>query len=115
MPRAASRGSPSRCHHAWPSRGRRSLARVIRPPPLDANPPQATRCISVPRGVEKPMTNEQQPRVAILGAGPVGLEAALAVAERGWAFTVYEGASRPGGNVREWGHVRLFTPWDMNV
>jgi hypothetical protein len=61
------------------------------------------------------MTIEQQPRVAILGAGPVGLEAALAVAERGWAFTVYEDAARPGGNVREWGHVRLFTPWDMNV
>jgi NADPH-dependent 2,4-dienoyl-CoA reductase/sulfur reductase-like enzyme len=61
------------------------------------------------------MTNEQEPRVAILGAGPVGLEAALAVAERGWAFTVYEEAERPGGNVRDWGHVRLFTPWDMNV
>jgi hypothetical protein len=61
------------------------------------------------------MTIEPQPRVAILGAGPVGLEAALAAAERGWAFTVYEGAERAGGNVRDWGHVRLFTPWDMNV
>lgn len=56
-----------------------------------------------------------QPRVAILGAGPIGLEVALAAADRGWEFTVYEAAERPGGNVREWGHVRLFTPWDMNV
>ncbi|MEA2421001.1 MAG: hypothetical protein QOF55_100 [Thermoleophilaceae bacterium] len=61
------------------------------------------------------MTIEQQPRVAILGAGPVGLEAALAVAERGWDLTVFEAAGRAGGNVRDWGHVRLFTPWDMNV
>jgi thioredoxin reductase len=58
---------------------------------------------------------EARPRVAILGAGPVGLEAALAAAERGWEFTVYEAAETPGANVRDWGHVRLFTPWDMNV
>jgi hypothetical protein len=56
-----------------------------------------------------------RPRIAILGAGPVGLEAALAAAERGWEFTVYEAAATPGANVRDWGHVRLFTPWDMNV
>jgi hypothetical protein len=61
------------------------------------------------------MTIGGQPRVAILGAGPTGLEAALAAAERAWEFTVYEAAERPGGNVRDWGHVRLFTPWDMNV
>jgi hypothetical protein len=45
----------------------------------------------------------------------VGLEAALAASERGWDFTVYEASDRPGGNVRGWGHVRLFTPWEMNV
>src|SRR4051812_2479323 len=32
------------------------------------------------------------PRVAILGAGPIGLEAALAAAEGRWPFTVYERA-----------------------
>jgi cation diffusion facilitator CzcD-associated flavoprotein CzcO len=55
------------------------------------------------------------PRLAILGAGPVGLEAALAAAERGWSFTVFEAADTVAGHVRDWGHVRLFTPWDMNV
>src|SRR3712207_3752679 len=55
------------------------------------------------------------PRLAILGAGPIGLEAALAAAERGWPFTVYEAAAHPGGHVRDWGHVRLFTPWSLNV
>ncbi len=54
-------------------------------------------------------------RVAIIGAGPIGLEAALAAAERGLDFTVYEAAASPGGYVRRWGQVRLFTPWEMNV
>jgi hypothetical protein len=53
--------------------------------------------------------------VAILGAGPVGLEAALAAADAGWDFTVFESASQVGGNVRRWSHTRLFTPWPMNV
>jgi hypothetical protein len=55
------------------------------------------------------------PRIAIVGAGPIGIEAALAAAERGWPFTVYESAPSVAGHVREWGHVRLFTPWDMNL
>ncbi len=53
--------------------------------------------------------------VAIIGAGPIGLDAALAAHDRGWSFTVYEAATSIAANVREWGHVRLFTPWDMNV
>ncbi len=53
--------------------------------------------------------------IAILGAGPTGLEAALAAVDRGRPFTVYEAAGEVAGNVRAWGHVRLFTPWDMNV
>jgi len=55
------------------------------------------------------------PRVAILGAGPVGLEAALAAADAGMPFTVYEAGREVAANVRAWGHVRLFTPWRMNV
>jgi hypothetical protein len=56
-----------------------------------------------------------QPHVAILGAGPTGLEAALAAAEAGLPFTLYEAAPEVAGNIRAWGHVRLFTPWEMNV
>lgn len=59
--------------------------------------------------------SQSPPRIAILGAGPIGLEAALAAAERGWPFTVYERADTVAGHVRQWGHVRVFTPWDMNV
>lgn len=48
--------------------------------------------------------------IAIIGAGPIGLEAGLAAAERGADFTILEAAERPGGYVREWDHVRTFTP-----
>lgn len=54
-------------------------------------------------------------RIAIIGAGPIGLEAALAAHERGLGFTVYEAAPSVAGYVRRWSHVRTFTPWDMNV
>jgi len=53
--------------------------------------------------------------LAILGAGPIGLEAALAAAEAGLPFTVYEAAEAPAAHVRAWGHVRLFSSWDLDV
>jgi cation diffusion facilitator CzcD-associated flavoprotein CzcO len=59
--------------------------------------------------------SDTKPRIAILGAGPTGLEAALAAADNGFPFTLYEAASSVAGNVRAWGHIRLFTPWEMNV
>ncbi len=56
-----------------------------------------------------------KPHVAILGAGPIGLEAALAAADRGLPFTLYEAGEAVAANVRSWGHVRLFTPWELDV
>ena len=56
-----------------------------------------------------------EPHIAILGAGPIGLEAALAAVDRGLPFTVYEADTDVGGHVRRWGHVRTFTPWEMIV
>jgi hypothetical protein len=53
-------------------------------------------------------------RVAILGAGPIGLDAALAFLDNGWSATVYEAAS-VAANVAAWSHIRLFTPWSMNI
>jgi hypothetical protein len=61
------------------------------------------------------MSGKREREVAILGAGPIGLEAALAAEEAGLPFTVYEAAPAPAANVRAWGHVRLFTPWSMIV
>ncbi len=56
-----------------------------------------------------------QRHLAILGAGPTGLEAALAAAEKGLDFTLYEAAPAVAGHIAEWAHVRMFTPWDLNV
>ena len=54
-------------------------------------------------------------RVAILGAGPIGLDAALACLDNGWPCTVYESAASVAANVTAWSHIRLFTPWSMNM
>ena len=54
-------------------------------------------------------------RIAILGAGPAGLEAALYARALGYAVTVLEKGEQAGANVRRWGFVELFTPWEMNV
>ncbi|MEM1180668.1 MAG: FAD-dependent oxidoreductase [Acidobacteriota bacterium] len=53
--------------------------------------------------------------IAILGAGPTGIEAALATAQHGYNFTLYEAGEHVAGHVQGWRHVRLFTPWSMNV
>ncbi|MGH7563696.1 MAG: hypothetical protein ACREK5_04655, partial [Gemmatimonadota bacterium] len=53
-------------------------------------------------------------RVAILGAGPIGLECLLRFRLAGWDADVYE-MTRVGESVRRWGHVRMFSPWRMNV
>ena len=55
------------------------------------------------------------PHIAILGAGPTGLEAALAAAEKGYPFTLYEAAPAVSDHVRSWGHVRLFSPWSLDL
>lgn len=51
--------------------------------------------------------------VAIIGAGPVGLEAALEAVRRGYDVSVYE-AGRVGEHLRWFGWVRLFTPFGKN-
>lgn len=52
-------------------------------------------------------------RLAILGAGPVGLEAALYARKLGLTVTIFE-RGRVGEYLHQWGHVRLFSPFGMN-
>lgn len=52
-------------------------------------------------------------RIAIIGAGPIGLEAALLARRSGFDVTVIE-KGRVAESVLDWGHVRLFTPFGMN-
>jgi glycine/D-amino acid oxidase-like deaminating enzyme len=53
--------------------------------------------------------------VVVIGAGPVGLAAAAHLAERGLPFTVLEAGDGPAAAVRQWGHVRVFSPWRYNI
>lgn len=55
-----------------------------------------------------------QKHVVIVGAGPIGLEAAVQASEAGFKVSLYE-KGEVAQNLREWGHVRLFTPFGMNV
>ncbi|MBN9276812.1 MAG: NAD(P)-binding domain-containing protein [Hyphomicrobium sp.] len=53
--------------------------------------------------------------VAIIGAGPVGLAAAAHALERGLEPIVLEAGKSAGHAVRQWSHVRMFSPWEYNV
>jgi pyridine nucleotide-disulfide oxidoreductase len=56
------------------------------------------------------MSDEQLP-VVVIGAGPVGLAAAAHLIERGIEPMVLEAGEKAGAAVRQWSHVRLFSPW----
>jgi thioredoxin reductase len=53
-------------------------------------------------------------RVAVLGAGPVGVEAAVYARACGLTVGVYE-RGQAGEHLLRWGHVRMFTPFGMNA
>jgi thioredoxin reductase len=53
--------------------------------------------------------------VAVIGAGPVGLAAAAHLISRNIPVKVYEAGDTIAANVRDWGHVRLFSPWSFNI
>ncbi len=63
----------------------------------------------MPDSIDKPKT------VAILGAGPVGLAAAAHALERGLEPVVLEAGPEAAHAVRQWSHVRMFSPWEYNV
>ncbi|MFI8252020.1 NAD(P)-binding domain-containing protein [Streptomyces filamentosus] len=49
--------------------------------------------------------------VVVIGAGPTGLAAAAHLTDRGIEPLVLEAGPTAGAAVREWAHVRLFSPW----
>ena len=59
--------------------------------------------------------SRRSPHIALLGAGPTGIEAALAACEAGLPFTLYEAGDRIASALHAWRHVRLFSPWDLDV
>jgi thioredoxin reductase len=53
--------------------------------------------------------------VAVIGAGPIGLAAAAHLIEKGETPIVFEAGVAVAASIREWGHVRLFSPWKYLV
>ncbi|WP_454017672.1 FAD-dependent oxidoreductase [Azospirillum sp. Marseille-Q6669] len=53
--------------------------------------------------------------VAVIGAGPVGLAAAAHAVLRGLTPILFERGTAVGASLRDWAHVRVFTPWSLNI
>jgi thioredoxin reductase len=56
-----------------------------------------------------------QKTITVIGGGPVGLAAAAYALERDLTPIVLEAGDEVGQAVREWSHVRMFSPWTYNV
>jgi hypothetical protein len=63
----------------------------------------------------KPEGWKMTSKVAVVGAGPTGLAAAAHALERGFEPLVFEAGSHVGAAVRQWSHVRMFSPWRYNI
>jgi thioredoxin reductase len=61
------------------------------------------------------MNHTNELPVAVIGGGPVGLAAAAHLVNRGLPALVFEAGDAVGASIREWGHVRVFSPWEFNV
>ena len=59
------------------------------------------------------MSETSLPTIAILGAGPIGIEAAVYARYLGYPVTVYERGDLCD-HVCQWGSVQMFTPFGMN-
>ncbi|HEY5797612.1 MAG TPA: NAD(P)-binding domain-containing protein [Bosea sp. (in: a-proteobacteria)] len=57
----------------------------------------------------------QELPVVVIGAGPVGLAAAANLVARAIPVKIYEAGEGVGAHIRDWGHVRLFSPWEYNI
>ncbi len=57
------------------------------------------------------MTEHTNLPVVVVGAGPIGLTAAAHLIDRGLTPVVLEAGGSIAANIREWAHVRLFSPW----
>jgi len=54
-------------------------------------------------------------RLAIIGAGPSGLELAMGACQRGLQVEIFERAPHCAATVASWQHVQLFSDWSLNM
>jgi len=60
-------------------------------------------------------TSPSELPVAIIGAGPVGLAAAVHLLGYGLEPVILEAGAQVGAAVRDWGHVPMFSPWGYST
>jgi thioredoxin reductase len=60
------------------------------------------------------MSVDTPAKIAVLGAGPIGLEAALYGRFLGYDIELFD-RGEVADNVRRWGHVKMFSPFGMNA
>ena len=60
------------------------------------------------------LATSKRKHAVIIGAGPMGFETALRALDRSFEVTILE-AGRVGENIRQWQHVRFFSPFGMNI
>jgi thioredoxin reductase len=53
--------------------------------------------------------------VAIIGAGPIGLAAAVHLISRNQPFLLFEAGESIASNIISWQHVKVFSPWKYNI
>ena len=56
----------------------------------------------------------EAPRTAIIGGGPLGLEAALYAKRLGHTVWLFEREPEVAPDVSDWAHIGMFTPWGLN-
>lgn len=71
--------------------------------------------VSLPIQITLPKKDNAKLPVAIIGGGPIGLAAAAHLAKAEENFLLLEAGPSIGHNVKQWGHVRLFSPWRYNI
>ena len=54
-------------------------------------------------------------RIVVIGAGPIGLDAAVSASLAGVAVTLIERGDMVGAAVRSWSHVKMFSPNAENM
>jgi flavin-dependent dehydrogenase len=60
-------------------------------------------------------TTDMNLPVVVIGGGPVGLAAAAHLLARGQTPLVLEAGNAVGASIRQWSHVRFFSPWKCTV